>query len=158
MTTPSKSAERPPFSKGYKHRDGNPVSDACGEGRHGECTQDLTKCGCTFRGLHKTMHAYMSSMEAAPAKPAPKCAGRRESAESELNKADAWAGIDKIPTERYEAPSLSDERPAVLSPAELQQRVEILSDCLLRVVKILLGHGGKENEGLAELVTRLGGQ
>lgn len=49
-----------PFSKGYKHRHGEPVSDACGDGRHSECDQDLTKCHCTFRGGHTTMHAYAS--------------------------------------------------------------------------------------------------
>lgn len=49
-----------PFSKGYKHRNGRPVSDACGDGRHSECDQDFTKCACTFRGDHTTMHAYAS--------------------------------------------------------------------------------------------------
>lgn len=49
-----------PFSKGYKHRNGRPVSDACGDGRHSECNQDLTKCACTYRGDHTTMHAYAS--------------------------------------------------------------------------------------------------
>jgi hypothetical protein len=50
-----------PFSKGYKHRHGEPVSDACGDGKHAECTQDLTKCHCTYRSGHTTMHAYMNS-------------------------------------------------------------------------------------------------
>jgi hypothetical protein len=47
------------FSKGYKHRNGRPVSDACGDGEHAKCTQDLTKCNCTVRSGHTTMHAYM---------------------------------------------------------------------------------------------------
>jgi predicted RNase H-like HicB family nuclease len=56
----SEPASPNPFSKGYKHREGKPVSDACGEGRHAECTQDLTKCHCTFRTGHTVLHAYMN--------------------------------------------------------------------------------------------------
>lgn len=52
-----------PFSKGYKHRDGDPVSDACGDGKHAECAQDFTKCGCTFRSGHTTMHAYCNALD-----------------------------------------------------------------------------------------------
>lgn len=51
--------ERPnAFSKGYTHRHGKPVSDACGDDQHEKCDQDLTKCHCTYRGFHTTMHAY----------------------------------------------------------------------------------------------------
>lgn len=50
-----------PFSKGYKHRNGGPVSDACGDGKHSECAQDFSKCNCTVRGGHATPHAYMNS-------------------------------------------------------------------------------------------------
>lgn len=63
-----------PFSKGYKHRHGEPVSDACGDNKHAECTQDLTKCHCTFRSGHTVMHAYMSvpvSTSAGRAEPQP---------------------------------------------------------------------------------------
>jgi hypothetical protein len=49
------------FSKGYKHRNGRPVSDACGDGKHAECTETLDKCNCTVRGGHTTMHAYGGS-------------------------------------------------------------------------------------------------
>jgi hypothetical protein len=48
----SEASPADPFSKGYKHRHGEPVSDACGDGRHSECTQDLTKCHCTYRTGH----------------------------------------------------------------------------------------------------------
>jgi hypothetical protein len=46
--------------KGYKHRDGSPVSDACGDGKHEDCTEAYDTCGCTYRGLHTTAHAYLS--------------------------------------------------------------------------------------------------
>lgn len=63
-TDNSASLEKPeppnnPFSKGYEHRHGEPVSDACGDGKHGECTQDHTKCHCTYRSGHMVTHAYM---------------------------------------------------------------------------------------------------
>lgn len=48
-------------AKGYKHRDGSPVSDACGDGKHEECNEDYSTCGCTYRGPHKNkFHRYMS--------------------------------------------------------------------------------------------------
>lgn len=50
-----------PFSKGYNHRNGKPVSDACGDGRHSECTETYMACHCTYRGGHKTPHAYLNT-------------------------------------------------------------------------------------------------
>ena len=47
--------------KNYKHRHGEPVSDACGDGRHEECDETFTTCHCTFRGLHVTPHAYVTT-------------------------------------------------------------------------------------------------
>lgn len=53
-------AEANPFSKGYTHsRTGRPVSDACGEGRHSECTETWDKCACTH-GAESTRCAYGS--------------------------------------------------------------------------------------------------
>lgn len=60
VAKPADPAPPNPFSKRYKHREGGPVSDACGEGRHAECTQDYTKCNCTYRGSHVTPHKYLS--------------------------------------------------------------------------------------------------
>lgn len=61
LADPGEGAEPPnPFSKGYKHRHGESVSDACGDNKHSECTQDYTKCHCTVRGGHTTPHAYMN--------------------------------------------------------------------------------------------------
>jgi hypothetical protein len=58
---PAEPSPAEPFSKGYKHRNGKPVSDACGDGKHSECTQHFTKCHCTVRGGHNTMHAYLNA-------------------------------------------------------------------------------------------------
>jgi len=45
----------------YTNRHGDPCSQACYEGRHSECTDDYIKCHCTFRGEHKTPHAYANT-------------------------------------------------------------------------------------------------
>lgn len=74
-----------PFSKGYKHRHGQPVSDACGDGKHAECTQDFTKCNCTVRGGHTSPHAYMNF-------PPPPAA--RETLEA--SQAALWRDVHKV--------------------------------------------------------------
>jgi hypothetical protein len=42
----------------YTNRHGERCSEACGQGRHDECTETLATCNCTYRGLHKTLHRY----------------------------------------------------------------------------------------------------
>jgi hypothetical protein len=64
--TPQGTPTPDPFSKGYKHREGNPVSDACGDGKHSKCTQNYTKCHCTSRGGHTVPHAYADVGELMP--------------------------------------------------------------------------------------------
>ena len=49
-----------PGEPSYTNRHGKPCSKACYEGRHEECTEDYSTCNCTYRGGHKTLHAYMS--------------------------------------------------------------------------------------------------
>jgi hypothetical protein len=42
----------------HTNRHGERCSQACGEGRHAECTETLETCNCTYRGLHKIMRRY----------------------------------------------------------------------------------------------------
>lgn len=56
-----KRAAQSPTEPKYTNRHGDPCSQACGEGRHQDCTETYQTCHCTYRGLHKTMHAYLSS-------------------------------------------------------------------------------------------------
>lgn len=56
----------------YTNRHGERCSEACGQGRHSECTETLATCNCTYRGLHKTTHRYATIN--------PKSSGTEESA------------------------------------------------------------------------------
>jgi hypothetical protein len=47
--------------KEYKNRYGDRLSLECYEGNHDECTDTYETCACTYRGLHKTMHAYLNA-------------------------------------------------------------------------------------------------
>lgn len=49
-----------PEPQTYTNRHGEPCSEACGQGRHAECTETMATCNCTYRGLHKTMHRYLT--------------------------------------------------------------------------------------------------
>ena len=55
--------EQPP--RQYTNRHGERCSEACGQGRHAECTETFTTCNCTYRGLHKTLHRYATINPAA---------------------------------------------------------------------------------------------
>ncbi len=49
-----------PVSEDFTNRHGERCSQACGEGRHADCTETMDTCNCTYRGLHKTMHRYLT--------------------------------------------------------------------------------------------------
>lgn len=80
-----------PFSKGYKTRYNKPVSDACGDERHFECTQTFDKCHCKFRGGHTVMHAYMDVPVSPSVQPPMKAREWRKRAE---NIGETWTDYD----------------------------------------------------------------
>jgi hypothetical protein len=67
-TDPNESPKPSPDSptpRQYTNREGDRCSQACGEDRHGECTETYETCNCTCRVGHNTPHRYSNIRAAA---------------------------------------------------------------------------------------------